>query len=109
MARPYNDEDPHRDAGFDATRFDGRVAIVTGGGSRADGIGNGRASAILLARRGARVLVLDTDLAASQATVDHIAREGGNMSRVAEKSGLERTHLYRKLKQLGIALPRRTD
>jgi DNA-binding phage protein len=31
------------------------------------------------------------------------------MSRVAEKSGLERTHLYRKLKQLGIALPRRTD
>ncbi len=39
----------------------------------------------------------------------HIAREGGNMSRVAEKSGLERTHLYRKLKQLGIALPRRTD
>jgi DNA-binding NtrC family response regulator len=39
----------------------------------------------------------------------HIAREGGNMSRVAEKSGLERTHLYRKLKQLGIALPRRAD
>ena len=50
---------------------------MTGGGSRADGIGNGRASAILLARRGARVLVLDTDLAAAQATVDHIAREGG--------------------------------
>jgi DNA-binding phage protein len=28
--------------------------------------------------------------------------EGGSMTRVAEKSGLERTHLYRKLKQLGI-------
>ncbi len=32
----------------------------------------------------------------------HIRREDGNMSRVAEKVGLERTHLYRKLKQLGI-------
>ncbi|HTS54389.1 MAG TPA: sigma 54-interacting transcriptional regulator, partial [Burkholderiales bacterium] len=37
----------------------------------------------------------------------HISREGGNMSRVAERVGLERTHLYRKLKQLGIKLPRR--
>ncbi len=32
----------------------------------------------------------------------HIAKAGGNMSRVAEFVGLERTHLYRKLKQLGI-------
>jgi len=32
----------------------------------------------------------------------HLAREQGSISRVAEKSGLERTHLYRKLKQLGI-------
>ena len=32
----------------------------------------------------------------------HIRREEGNMSRVADKVGLERTHLYRKLKQLGI-------
>jgi len=39
----------------------------------------------------------------------HLGREGGNMSRVAERVGLERTHLYRKLKQLGIKLPRRTD
>ena len=37
----------------------------------------------------------------------HIAREGGNISRVAESVGLERTHLYRKLKQLGIKLARR--
>jgi DNA-binding NtrC family response regulator len=37
----------------------------------------------------------------------HISREAGNMSRVAERVGLERTHLYRKLKQLGIKLPRR--
>ena len=34
----------------------------------------------------------------------HLAREHGSMTRVAEKTGLERTHLYRKLKQLGIDL-----
>ena len=40
----------------------------------------------------------------------HLAQENGSMTRVAEKTGLERTHLYRKLKQLGIELiksPRR--
>jgi DNA-binding NtrC family response regulator len=36
----------------------------------------------------------------------HLAREHGSMTRVAEKTGLERTHLYRKLKQLGIDLSR---
>jgi DNA-binding NtrC family response regulator len=34
----------------------------------------------------------------------HLANEGGSMTRVADKTGLERTHLYRKLKQLGIDL-----
>jgi len=37
----------------------------------------------------------------------HLSREGGSMTRVADKTGLERTHLYRKLKQLGIELTRR--
>ncbi|AMO98456.1 bacterial regulatory, Fis family protein [Collimonas arenae] len=32
----------------------------------------------------------------------HLIRESGSMTRVAEKTGLERTHLYRKLKQLGV-------
>ena len=32
----------------------------------------------------------------------HLARDGGNMTRLAEKTGLERTHLYRKLKDLGL-------
>jgi DNA-binding NtrC family response regulator len=36
----------------------------------------------------------------------HLAKEGGSMTRVAEKTGLERTHLYRKLKQLGVDLSR---
>ena len=39
----------------------------------------------------------------------HIGKEGGNMSRVADSVGLERTHLYRKLKQLGIKLARRSE
>jgi DNA-binding NtrC family response regulator len=36
----------------------------------------------------------------------HLARENYSMTRVAERAGLERTHLYRKLKQLGIELAR---
>ena len=39
----------------------------------------------------------------------HLRREGGNMTRLAERSGLERTHLYRKLKQLGVALGKRGE
>jgi DNA-binding NtrC family response regulator len=34
----------------------------------------------------------------------HLTQENGSMTRVAEKTGLERTHLYRKLKQLGVDL-----
>jgi DNA-binding NtrC family response regulator len=34
----------------------------------------------------------------------HLTNEGGSMTRVADKTGLERTHLYRKLKQLGVDL-----
>jgi DNA-binding NtrC family response regulator len=36
----------------------------------------------------------------------HLAMENGSMTRVAEKTGLKRTHLYRKLKQLGVDLSR---
>ncbi|WP_296494307.1 response regulator [Rhodoferax sp.] len=37
----------------------------------------------------------------------HLIKENGSMTRVAEKTGLERTHLYRKLKQLGVDLTRK--
>lgn len=36
----------------------------------------------------------------------HLHKENGSMTRVADKTGLERTHLYRKLKQLGVDLTR---
>ena len=39
----------------------------------------------------------------------HLRGERGNMTRVADKTGLERTHLYRKLKQLGLNLGRRSS
>ena len=54
----------------------GKVAIVTGGGAAGDGIGNGRAACILLARAGASVLVVDRDLALAERTVAMIAAEG---------------------------------
>lgn len=55
----------------------GKVAIVTGAGSRDDGIGNGRAASILLARRGARVALLDENLAWAERTRAMIDAEGG--------------------------------
>jgi len=60
-----------------AGRLEGKVAIVTGGGSRAAGIGTGRAAAVLFARNGARVIVVDRDDAAAADTVAMIAEEGG--------------------------------
>jgi short-subunit dehydrogenase len=61
----------------DSSRLTGRVAIVTGAGSRSSDIGNGRAAAILLARRGAQVLLLDANLAAAQQTLRMIEIENG--------------------------------
>jgi NAD(P)-dependent dehydrogenase (short-subunit alcohol dehydrogenase family) len=54
-----------------------KVAIVTGGGAVDAGIGNGRAVAILLARAGAKVLVVDRELSRAEHTVSMIAAEGG--------------------------------
>lgn len=72
--RNYFPPDP---APPDGRRLEHKVAIVTGAGSVGDGIGNGRATAILFAREGARVLLVDRDTDAAQATLDHITAEGG--------------------------------
>jgi NAD(P)-dependent dehydrogenase (short-subunit alcohol dehydrogenase family) len=58
-------------------RLENKVAIVTGAGSRAAGIGNGRAAAILFAREGAKVLVVDNNNAAAEETLAAIQKEGG--------------------------------
>jgi NAD(P)-dependent dehydrogenase (short-subunit alcohol dehydrogenase family) len=58
-------------------RLRGKVAIVTGAGSRGPGLGNGKAAAILFAREGARVLCVDQALARAEETVALIRAEGG--------------------------------
>lgn len=63
---------PEDDAGLA-----GKVAIVTGAGAAGEGIGNGRAAAMLLARAGAKVLCVDRDIALAARTVAMITDEGG--------------------------------
>jgi NAD(P)-dependent dehydrogenase (short-subunit alcohol dehydrogenase family) len=53
-------------------RLEGKVAIVTGAGSRGPGVGNGKAMAVLFAREGARVLLVDRDRARAEETLAFI-------------------------------------
>ena len=59
-------------------RLAGLVAIVTGAGSRGPGVGNGKAAAVLFAREGARVLLVDSVLARAEETQTMIRDEGGD-------------------------------
>ena len=60
-------------------RLDGKTAIVTGAGQTPGiTIGNGRATAVLFARQGARVLVVDRNRASAEETCELIAAEGGD-------------------------------
>jgi NAD(P)-dependent dehydrogenase (short-subunit alcohol dehydrogenase family) len=63
---------PEDDAGLA-----GKVALISGGGAAGDGIGNGRAAAILLARAGVKVLVADREPELAERTAEMIAAEGG--------------------------------
>ena len=58
-------------------RVKGKVAIVTGAGSVGEGIGNGKAAAILYAREGARVVLADYNPRAAEETKSLIDEEGG--------------------------------
>ena len=61
-------------------RLEGKVAVVTGAGSIAEGIGNGKATAVLFAREGARVLLVDVIEEAAQDTLRMVEEEGGAAS-----------------------------
>jgi NAD(P)-dependent dehydrogenase (short-subunit alcohol dehydrogenase family) len=59
-------------------RVEGKTAIVVGGGQTpGQGIGNGRATAVVLGREGAHVCIVDRHLGSAQETADMIRREGG--------------------------------
>ena len=64
-------------------RLDGKVAIVTGAGSRGPGVGNGKATAVLFAREGARVLLVDAVVERAEETLEMIEAEGGEASVLA--------------------------
>lgn len=59
-------------------RLQDRVAIVVGAGSSGPGWGNGKASAAVFAREGARVVAVDIDRSAAEETASIIQNEGGN-------------------------------
>ena len=58
-------------------RLEGKVAIVTGAGSSGPGVGNGRATATLFAREGAKVLLVDITEERAAETMEMIQAEGG--------------------------------
>lgn len=60
-------------------KLDGKVALVTGCGTRGEGWGNGKAIAVLLARQGATIFGIDLDLEAAQVTQKIIEDEGGKV------------------------------
>jgi NAD(P)-dependent dehydrogenase (short-subunit alcohol dehydrogenase family) len=61
-------------------RLKGKVAIVTGAGSRGEGVGNGKATAVLFAREGAKVVLVDRKLDAVNETLAMIEAEDGTAS-----------------------------
>jgi NAD(P)-dependent dehydrogenase (short-subunit alcohol dehydrogenase family) len=63
-------------------RLKDQVAIVTGAGSIRSGIGNGKATALLFAREGAKVACIDRNLGAAEETVGMIKGEGGEAAAI---------------------------
>ncbi len=61
-------------------RLEGKVAIVTGAGSSGPGVGNGKATAVLFAREGAKVLLADAFIERAEETLAMIREEGGEAS-----------------------------
>jgi len=61
-------------------RLEGRTALVIGAGAKGDGMGNGRATAILFARHGARVFAVDRDTDALEGTLSAIRAENGEVA-----------------------------
>src|SRR5438445_1600938 len=67
----------------DDAGLSGKIALISGGGAADDGIGNGRAAAILLARAGTKVVVADREQKLAERTVEMIVAEGGTAAALA--------------------------
>src|ERR1700761_6239688 len=64
--------------------LEGRVAIVSGAGAAGDGVGNGRASAILLAEAGCNVVCVDMKQELAERTAEMIQKDGKAKAIVAD-------------------------
>ena len=81
----------------------GKAAIVTGAGSAADGIGNGRAAALLLAEAGCAVLCADVSLAAAERTAAMVRADGLGRRAVAARADVADEAACRRLVELAVA------
>jgi len=63
-------------------RLDGKIAFISGIGSVGEGWGNGRATAVVMARQGAKIFGTDLNIAAAEKTVATIRAEGGEANAV---------------------------
>jgi NAD(P)-dependent dehydrogenase (short-subunit alcohol dehydrogenase family) len=88
-------------------RLKDKVAIVSGAGSSRPGMGNGKATAILFTREGARVVAVDKDLEAAEETVKLIAGEGGQA--IAMQADVTTEAEARKVVEAAIANYGRLD
>jgi DNA-binding NtrC family response regulator len=90
-------------------RFDGQGVPLQEGAANGPAMGS---VPLMAALQSEQIFELDRPLREARDAFEksyfefHLAKENGSMTRVAEKTGLERTHLYRKLKQLGVDLSR---
>ncbi len=66
-----------------AGRLRDKVAIVTGAGSRGEGVGNGKAASLLFAREGAKLCLVDNVLSRAEVTLAEIEKEGGEAFAIA--------------------------
>jgi len=89
--------------------LNGRVAIVTGAGSQASGIGNGRAAAILLAEAGAQVVCSDIHIELAATTVSMISQEFGVGKAVAMKADVTKEEDCKHTVDVAIATFGRLD
>lgn len=64
-------------------RFDGKVVVLTGAGSLAEGWGNGRATSVLYAREGAQLVLVDRNPDSLARTAELVAAEGATATTVA--------------------------